>query len=91
MKRVDLQSYKVLTGKNLEAAVSAGAREVVVSDGVVLTPTARDVIRRAGLTIVGNHATGQPRNPLSDGASAASSAARAARQQPHSLEVLALG
>jgi L-fuculose-phosphate aldolase len=69
MKRVDLQSYKLLTGKNLEAAVSAGAREVVVSDGVVLTPTARDVIRRAGLMIVGNHATGTTAQPSHDGAS----------------------
>jgi L-fuculose-phosphate aldolase len=58
MQRVDLQSYKVLTGKNLEAAVSAGAREIVLAEGAVLTPTARDVIRRAGLAIVGNHASG---------------------------------
>jgi L-fuculose-phosphate aldolase len=56
MKRVDLQSYKVLTGKNVEAAVSSGASEIVLAEGVVLTPTARDIIRRAGLTIVGNHA-----------------------------------
>ena len=66
MQRVDLQSYRVLTGKNLEAAVSAGAREIVLADGAVLTPTARDIIRRAGLTIVGNHASGasvqSPRN-----------------------------
>jgi L-fuculose-phosphate aldolase len=57
MKRLDLQSYKVLTGKNLEAVVSSGASEIVLAEGVVLTPTARDVIRRAGLTIVGNHAS----------------------------------
>jgi L-fuculose-phosphate aldolase len=55
MKRVDLQSYKVLTGKNLEAAVAGGASEIVLADGVVMTPTARDVIRRASLTIIGNH------------------------------------
>ncbi len=55
MKRVDLQSHKVLTGKNLEAAVSAGASEIVLAEGAVLTPTARDIIRRAGLTIIGNH------------------------------------
>lgn len=57
MKRVDLQNFKVLTGKNLEAAVASGASEVVLAEGVVLTPTARDVIRRAGLTIVGNPAS----------------------------------
>jgi len=63
MKRVDLQSYKVLTGKSLEAAVGAGATEIVLAEGVVLTPTARDVIRRAGLTIVGNHSSGAAAEP----------------------------
>jgi len=57
MQRADLQSFKVLTGKNVEAAVAAGATEIVLANGVVLTPTARDVIRRAGLAIVGNHAS----------------------------------
>jgi len=64
MKRVDLQSYKVLTGKNLEAAVSSGASEIVLAEGVVLTPTARDIIRRAGLTIVGNHASSCAQQPV---------------------------
>ncbi|MFZ0960122.1 MAG: class II aldolase/adducin family protein [Terriglobia bacterium] len=63
MKRVDLQNYKVLTGKNVEAAVSAGASEIVLAEGVVLTPTARDVIRRAGMTIVGNHASSAAARP----------------------------
>jgi L-fuculose-phosphate aldolase len=67
MKRVDLQSYRLLTGKNLEAAVSAGAREVVLSEGAVLTPTARDVIRRAGLMIVSNHASGTTAQPAREG------------------------
>lgn len=57
MPRVDLQGYKVLTGKNVEAALSAGASEIVLAESVVLTPTARDVIRRSGLTILGNHAS----------------------------------
>jgi L-fuculose-phosphate aldolase len=55
MQRVDLRSYKVLTGKNLEAAVSAGAREIVLAEGVVITPTARDIIRRVGLAVVNSH------------------------------------
>jgi L-fuculose-phosphate aldolase len=63
MKRVDLQSYKVLTGKNLEAVVLSGASEIVLADGVVMTPTARDVIRRARLTIVGNHASSAAAQP----------------------------
>ena len=63
MKTVDLQSYKVLTGKNLEAAVSSGASEIVLAEGVVLTPTARDIIRRAGLTIVGNPASSTAAQP----------------------------
>ncbi|MBI4164847.1 MAG: class II aldolase/adducin family protein, partial [Acidobacteria bacterium] len=58
MKTIDLGSHRVLTGKNLEAAVSAGAREVVICDGVVLTPTARDVIRRTGLVLISNHTGG---------------------------------
>ena len=65
MKQIDLQTSKVLTGKNLEAAISAGASEVVVADGVVLTPTARDVIRRSGLKIIGNH-FGTPPQPTSN-------------------------
>ncbi len=69
MQRVDLQNYKVLTGKNVEAAVSAGAREILLADGAVLTPTARDVIRRAGLTIIGNHASGATAQPPRNGSS----------------------
>ena len=73
MKRADLQNHKVLTGKNLEAAAASGATEIVLAAGAVLTPTARDVIRRAGLTIVSNH----------DGASApATPAAPAPRTAP---------
>ena len=68
MKRVDLQSYKVLTGKNLEAAVAAGASEIVLAEGAVLTPTARDVIRRAGLAIVANH-NGASAPPVRESAS----------------------
>lgn len=68
MQRVDLQGYKVLTGKDLEAAVSAGAREIVLVDGVVLTPTARDVIRRAGLAIFDNHASAAAAQPSRNGA-----------------------
>jgi len=60
MKRIDLGNHKVLTGKNLEAAVSTGASEVLICDGAVLTPTARDVIRRAGLVLVTNHAGSEP-------------------------------
>jgi L-fuculose-phosphate aldolase len=57
MNQINLQNQKVLTGKNLEAAVAAGATEVVLNENVVLTPTARDVIRHAGLKIVSNHAS----------------------------------
>jgi L-fuculose-phosphate aldolase len=58
VKKIDLGNHRVLTGKDLEAAVSAGAREVVICDGAVLTPTARDVIRRAGLVLISNHSSG---------------------------------
>jgi len=69
MKKVDLESYKVLTGKNLEAAVAAGASEIVLAPGAVLTPTARDVIRRAGLTIVSNHDSGSAQPARADACS----------------------
>lgn len=63
MKRVDLQNVKVLTGKNLEAAVAGGATEIVLAEGVVMTPTARDIIRRAKLAIVGDHADSSAAQP----------------------------
>ena len=66
MKRVDLQNVKVLTGKNLEAAVAGGATEIVLAEGVVMTPTARDIIRRANLTIVGSHADSSASQPVRD-------------------------
>lgn len=72
MKQIDLQSHKVLTGKNLEAAVSAGATELLLSEDAVLTPTARDVIRRAGLRIVGNHAGSSSASPNQSAAPSAS-------------------
>ena len=82
MKRVDLQSHKVLTGKNLEAAVSSGATEIVLAEGVVLTPTARDIIRRAGLTIVGNHASSSAAQPARENPAPRPSAPPAASAAP---------
>jgi L-fuculose-phosphate aldolase len=51
MKQVDLSGYQVLTGKDLEKVLLGGSQEVLVSEKVILTPTARDVVRRGGLQL----------------------------------------
>lgn len=82
MQQIDLQSHKVLTGKDVEAAVSAGAKEIVLAEGAILTPTARDVIRRAGLTVVGNHGSSTVPQPARENPSVRPAPAAAASAIP---------
>jgi L-fuculose-phosphate aldolase len=51
MKQADLSGYQVLTGKDLEKIYLAGSKEVLVAEKVILTPTARDVVRRCGIQL----------------------------------------
>jgi L-fuculose-phosphate aldolase len=52
MSPIELQHLKVVTGRDLEPALAPGATELRVDEDAILTPTARDVIQRAGLSIV---------------------------------------
>ena len=51
MQKADLTNLKVITGKDLEAALGSGAKEVILRPKVVLTPSAKDVIRDRGLVV----------------------------------------
>ena len=52
MSPIELQHLKVVTGRDLEPALAPGATELRLHEDAILTPTARDVIQRAGLSIV---------------------------------------
>jgi L-fuculose-phosphate aldolase len=51
MSQIDLRSQKVITGRDVEAAVRAGATGLRLRPGAVLTPTARDLVERARLAV----------------------------------------
>jgi L-fuculose-phosphate aldolase len=53
MKSVDLSACKVVSAKDVEAAVAAGATEVVLCPRAIVTPTARDMLRRHGCSVRG--------------------------------------
>jgi L-fuculose-phosphate aldolase len=50
MNSFDLTQYKVLTLDDIEAAVKAGATELLVRDGAIFTPSARDAMSAKSLT-----------------------------------------
>jgi L-fuculose-phosphate aldolase len=52
MHKIDLKGQKVIAVRDLEAAVKAGAREVLVRSNAVITPSARDVARKMGLLLI---------------------------------------
>jgi L-fuculose-phosphate aldolase len=51
MKSVDLSACKVVSARDVETAVAAGATEVVLCPRAVVTPTARDLLRRQGCAV----------------------------------------
>jgi len=51
MKRVDLTRQKRIGARDVEAAVKAGARELLVRKGSTLTPTAWGMIRKFGIVV----------------------------------------
>jgi L-fuculose-phosphate aldolase len=60
MKSVDLSACKVVSAKDVEAAVAAGATEVVLCPRAIVTPTARDLLRRHGCSVRGGAAGAAP-------------------------------
>src|SRR5665647_2334894 len=51
MNSFDLTQYKVVTMDDIEAASKAGATELLVRDGAIFTPSARDAISAKNLTL----------------------------------------
>jgi L-fuculose-phosphate aldolase len=51
MQKVDLQGQKVIAVRDLERALKAGAKEVLVRGNAVITPSARDLARKMGLLL----------------------------------------
>jgi L-fuculose-phosphate aldolase len=72
MKTIDLSSLRVVAARDVEAAVREGATEVTLAPRAVVTPSARDALRRHGCAVRedgrGAAAPGGP--PLSPAASA---------------------
>lgn len=52
MSSLDLTKHKVIVAEDVAAAVKAGAKELLVRDGVIFTPSARDAISAHGLTLL---------------------------------------
>jgi L-fuculose-phosphate aldolase len=48
----DLTEQKVVSGRDLEPIVGRGIREIRVREGAIFTPSARDLVRDLGLTVV---------------------------------------
>lgn len=53
MNSFDLTQYKVVTMEDIEAASKSGATELLVREGAIFTPSARDAINAKSLTIKG--------------------------------------
>jgi L-fuculose-phosphate aldolase len=51
MKTIDLTSLRVVSAKDVEAAVKEGATEVALALRAVVTPSARDALRRHGCAV----------------------------------------
>ena len=51
MTSFDLTAYRVVTAEDIDGAVRAGARELVVREGAILTPSAQDAISAKGLSL----------------------------------------
>ncbi len=51
MKSFDLTQYRVVAAEDIEAAARAGATELLVREGAILTPSARDAISARGFSM----------------------------------------
>lgn len=58
MKQIDLSHQKVIAARDIEAAGKDGVTEVLVRDGGIVTPSARDIIGRFGMKVVTGNGAG---------------------------------
>ena len=56
MTPLDLSSQRVVSARDVEAAVKQGKRELIVRNGGVITPSARDLARQHGVLLRGQDA-----------------------------------
>jgi L-fuculose-phosphate aldolase len=65
MTGFDLTAYRVVTAEDIDGALRAGARELLVREGAIFTPSARDAISAKGLSLKTQAAGGSaaPANP----------------------------
>jgi len=52
MNLADLTEQKLISVRDLETLAGKGIREIRVREGAVFTPSARDMVRDHGLTVV---------------------------------------
>jgi len=57
MKTIDLTALRVVSAKDVEAAVREGATEIALCSRAVVTPSARDAMRRHGCMVRGDGKT----------------------------------
>jgi len=89
MKSVDLSGRKVVSARDVEAAVAAGATEVVLCPRGVVTPTARDLLRRHGCAV--RDGSGSGRAPVAPPGSAAAKLFSSPEAEAAKAEICAVG
>ena len=57
MSLADLTEQKLISVRDLETLAGKGIREIRVREGAVFTPSARDIVRDHGLTVVSRQGT----------------------------------
>ena len=58
MSSFDLTQYKVIVAEDIASAVKAGAKELLVRDGAIFTPSAHDALSAHGLALKTGHGAG---------------------------------
>jgi L-fuculose-phosphate aldolase len=89
MKSVDLSAHRVVSAKDVEAAIEQGATEVVLCPRPIVTPTARDLLLRHGCSV---RADGKPgRGPVAGPGSAAAKLFASPEAEAAKAEICAVG
>lgn len=61
MRSVDLSARQVIAARDVEDAIKAGATELRTRERCIVTPAARDLLRRAGIALHAGEGAGQDR------------------------------
>jgi len=74
MKSVDLMTQKVISVRDIEAAVREGAGTLRTGAGTLVTPAARDLLRKVGMNLESSNGAGGNGKPVVGNGSGASAA-----------------